>query len=108
MSIYMGNHTSMPSAVTPGLRYKNLGKSGLRVPNIGLGLWTMLNEDCAEDIIMTALENGINLFDLSEAHCGKYKKYISNHLVTIIYNYKYKKLSNFSSLKSSQLQLEEK
>ncbi|XP_032527522.1 voltage-gated potassium channel subunit beta-3 isoform X2 [Danaus plexippus] len=72
MSVYMGNHASMPSSVTPGLRYKNLGKSGLRVPNIGLGLWTMLNEDCAEDIIMTALENGINLFDLSEAHCGKF------------------------------------
>lgn len=71
MSVYMGNHASMPSAVTPGLRYKNLGKSGLRVPNIGLGLWTMLSEDCSEDIIMTALENGINLFDLSEAHCGK-------------------------------------
>ncbi|XP_047543911.1 voltage-gated potassium channel subunit beta-2 isoform X2 [Vanessa tameamea] len=71
MSAYMGNHASMPSSVTPGLRYKNLGKSGLRVPNIGLGLWTMLSEDCAEDIIMTALENGINLFDLSEAHCAR-------------------------------------
>ncbi|XP_049884642.1 voltage-gated potassium channel subunit beta-1 isoform X3 [Pectinophora gossypiella] len=71
MSTYMGNHTTMPSVVTPGLRYKNLGKSGLRVPNIGLGIWTMLNEDNAEDIIMTALENGINLFDLSEAHCAK-------------------------------------
>ncbi|XP_046977413.1 voltage-gated potassium channel subunit beta-2 isoform X7 [Vanessa cardui] len=71
MSAYMGNHASMPSSVTPGLRYKNLGKSGLRVPNIGLGMWTMLSEDCAEDIIMTALENGINLFDLSEAHCAR-------------------------------------
>lgn len=71
MSTYMGNHSNMPSVVTPGLRYKNLGKSGLRVPNIGLGIWTMLNEDCAEDVIMTALENGINLFDLSEAHCGE-------------------------------------
>ncbi|XP_075991491.1 potassium voltage-gated channel subfamily A regulatory beta subunit hyperkinetic isoform X4 [Anticarsia gemmatalis] len=72
MSTYMGNHTTMPSVVTPGLRYKNLGKSGLRVPNIGLGIWNMLNEECAEDVIMTALENGINLFDLSEAHCGPY------------------------------------
>ncbi|XP_050360476.1 uncharacterized protein LOC126780230 isoform X1 [Nymphalis io] len=71
MSAYMGNHSSMPSSVTPGLRYKNLGKSGLRVPNIGLGLWTTLSEDAAEDIIMTALENGINLFDLSEAHCAR-------------------------------------
>ncbi|CAG5008179.1 unnamed protein product [Parnassius apollo] len=71
MSSYLGNHTSMPSVVTPGLRYRNLGKSGLRVPNIGLGMWTIINEDSAEDIVMTALENGINLFDLSEAHCAK-------------------------------------
>lgn len=71
ISNYMGNHTAMASSVTPGLRYKNLGKSGLRVPNIGLGLWTMLNEECAEDVVMTALEHGINLFDLSEAHCAK-------------------------------------
>ncbi|KAJ8737535.1 hypothetical protein PYW08_000130 [Mythimna loreyi] len=71
MSTYMGNHTTMPSVVTPGLRYKNLGKSGLRVPNIGLGIWAMLNEESAEEVIMTALENGINLFDLSEAHCAK-------------------------------------
>lgn len=70
-SVYMGNHCSMPSSVTPGLRYKTLGKSGLRVPNIGLGLWTMLDEDVAEDLIMTAIASGINLFDLSEAHYGK-------------------------------------
>lgn len=70
MSGYTGSHNAMASSVTPGLRYKNLGKSGLRVPNIGLGMWTMVNEDSAEDIVMTALENGINLFDLSEAHCG--------------------------------------
>ncbi|KAJ2954398.1 hypothetical protein O0L34_g2662 [Tuta absoluta] len=67
----LGNHASMAPVATPGLRYKNLGKCGLRVSSIGLGLWTMLNEDTAEDIIMTALENGINLFDLSEAHCAK-------------------------------------
>ncbi|XP_028167456.1 voltage-gated potassium channel subunit beta-2 isoform X3 [Ostrinia furnacalis] len=71
MSGYMANSNAMASSVTPGLRYKNLGKSGLRVPNIGLGMWTMVNEESAEDIIMTALENGINLFDLSEAHCAK-------------------------------------
>lgn len=71
MSSYMGNHTAVASTVTPGLRYKSLGKSGLRVPNVGLGIWTMMNEDNAEEVVMTALENGINLFDLSEAHCGK-------------------------------------
>ncbi|CAF4753104.1 unnamed protein product [Pieris macdunnoughi] len=68
-SVYMGNHASMPSSVTPGLRYKNMGKSGLRVPNIGLSLWiSHLNEDVAEDLVMTALESGINLIDLSKAH----------------------------------------
>lgn len=72
MSVYMGNHTTLASNVTPGLRYKNLGKSGLRVPNIGLGMWTLVNEDSAEDVIMTAIEHGINLFDLSEAHCGQF------------------------------------
>lgn len=71
MSVYMGNHTTLTSNVTPGLRYKNLGKSGLRVPNIGLGMWTLGNDESAEDVIMTAIEYGINLFDLSEAHCGQ-------------------------------------
>lgn len=28
---------SRQTSVTPGLRYRNLGKSGLRVSNIGLG-----------------------------------------------------------------------
>lgn len=70
----MGNHTNMPPVVAPGLRHKNLGKSGLRVPNVGLGLWSVygpgIPEEVSEDIITLALDNGINLFDLSEAHCG--------------------------------------
>ncbi|CAG9137585.1 unnamed protein product, partial [Plutella xylostella] len=36
-----------------------------------LGIWTLLTDDSSEDIVMTALENGINLFDLSEAHCAR-------------------------------------
>ncbi|XP_028167458.1 voltage-gated potassium channel subunit beta-2 isoform X4 [Ostrinia furnacalis] len=79
MSGYMANSNAMASSVTPGLRYKNLGKSGLRVPNIGLGMWTMVNEESAEDIIMTALENGINLFDLSEAHCVLNKRQLKTN-----------------------------
>lgn len=68
----MASHSpaNLPSAVTAGLRYRNLGKSGLRVPNIGLGLWSSIDEDTTEDIVTVALENGINLFDLSEAHNG--------------------------------------
>lgn len=30
--------TRQSSTVTPGLRYRNLGKSGLRVSNVGLGM----------------------------------------------------------------------
>lgn len=59
---------------TPGLRYKNLGKSGLRVSNVGLGLWSIftpaVTDEQAEAIIKLAADSGINLFDLSEAHCG--------------------------------------
>lgn len=31
------NPISRQGSITPGLRYKNLGKSGLRVSNVGLG-----------------------------------------------------------------------
>ncbi|XP_023247847.1 voltage-gated potassium channel subunit beta-2 [Copidosoma floridanum] len=62
---------------SPGIRYRNLGKSGLRVSNVGLGTWTMFGgvngtntEDNAEAIIALAYESGINVFDLSEAHSG--------------------------------------
>ncbi|CRL04398.1 CLUMA_CG017484, isoform A [Clunio marinus] len=59
---------------TPGLRYKNLGKSGLRVSNVGLGTWSifspMVSDEQAEAIIKLAADSGINLFDLSEAHSG--------------------------------------
>ncbi|XP_014366490.1 voltage-gated potassium channel subunit beta-2 isoform X1 [Papilio machaon] len=73
MTRYMASHSlaNLPSAVTAGLRYRNLGKSGLRVPNIGLGLWSSIDEDSSEAIVTAALENGINLFDLSEAHNAK-------------------------------------
>jgi len=58
----------------PGLRYKNLGKSGLRVSNVGLGTWSvftpMVSDEQAEAIIKLAADSGINLFDLSEAHSG--------------------------------------
>lgn len=60
------------STPTPGLRYKNLGKSGLRVSNVGLGTWPVfspgVSDEQAEAILKLAIESGINLFDVSEAH----------------------------------------
>uniref|UniRef100_A0A1B6BY05 NADP-dependent oxidoreductase domain-containing protein n=1 Tax=Clastoptera arizonana TaxID=38151 RepID=A0A1B6BY05_9HEMI len=66
--------TRQSSTVTPGLRYRNIGKSGLRVSNVGLGTWVTfgnnVSEEQAEAVIQAAYESGINVFDLSEAHCG--------------------------------------
>lgn len=54
------------SNLTPGLRYKNLGKSGLRVSNLGLGSWPP--DDQADSIIRLALDSGVNLFDISDGN----------------------------------------
>eukprot|EP00092_Neocalanus_flemingeri_P092671 GFUD01117673.1.p1 GENE.GFUD01117673.1~~GFUD01117673.1.p1 ORF type:complete len:426 (-),score=94.20 GFUD01117673.1:77-1228(-) len=60
--------------VIPGLRYRHLGKSGLKVSNIGLGsLKAFSSEDCEmnEDLVTLAFENGINFFDISEPFTSK-------------------------------------
>lgn len=78
-SISLGSNPGLPirhcTSATPGLRYKNLGKSGLRISNVGLGTWSIfapsVSEEQAETIIKLAVDSGINIFDLSEAHSGK-------------------------------------
>ncbi|XP_035714701.1 voltage-gated potassium channel subunit beta-2 isoform X1 [Folsomia candida] len=64
--------TTSRSQNTPGLRYRNLGKSGLRVSNVGLATWMLSSEDpeVAESVITLAYDSGINVFDLSEAYSG--------------------------------------
>ncbi|CAO1391361.1 unnamed protein product [Diamesa serratosioi] len=75
-SLSYGSNSGMRQSAptTPGLRYKNLGKSGLRVSNVGLGTWSVfspsVSEEQAEILIKLAMDSGINLFDLSEAHSG--------------------------------------
>lgn len=77
-SLSLGSNPAIPLrpgiAPTPGLRYKNLGKSGLRVSNVGLGTWPIFSpgvtEEQAEAIIKLAYDSGINIFDISEAHSG--------------------------------------
>ena len=73
------------------MKYKNIGKSGLKVSQIALGMMSygskkwrnwVLEEDDAEEHIRTALELGINFFDtanmyslgVSEEITGKYLK----------------------------------
>ncbi|XP_034151661.1 voltage-gated potassium channel subunit beta-2 isoform X3 [Esox lucius] len=59
---------------TTGMRYRNLGKSGLRVSCLGLGTWVtfggQITDEIAEEIMTLAYENGINLFDTAEVYAA--------------------------------------
>jgi len=58
----------------PGLKYKHIGKSGIKVSNIALGslkAFTNDDGDLNEDIVTLAFENGINFFDISEPFTSK-------------------------------------
>lgn len=65
---------SRQSSVTPGIRYKNLGKCGLRISNVGLGTWvtfgSQVSDETAEEILTYAYENGINIFDTAEVYAA--------------------------------------
>eukprot|EP00096_Caligus_rogercresseyi_P013231 TRINITY_DN5909_c0_g1_i1.p1 TRINITY_DN5909_c0_g1~~TRINITY_DN5909_c0_g1_i1.p1 ORF type:complete len:403 (+),score=97.93 TRINITY_DN5909_c0_g1_i1:86-1294(+) len=53
----------------PGIKYRHLGKSGLKVPNIGLGSIKVFSQEKSEDIeeiVSTAYSRGINFFDISD------------------------------------------
>ncbi|KAL5013139.1 hypothetical protein ScPMuIL_007409, partial [Solemya velum] len=56
------------------MQYKNLGKSGLKVSNVGLGTWVtfgaQVNDEMAEEILTLAYESGINFFDTAEVYAS--------------------------------------
>ncbi|XP_039603034.1 voltage-gated potassium channel subunit beta-1-like isoform X1 [Polypterus senegalus] len=57
-----------------GMKYRNLGKSGLRVSCLGLGTWvtfgSQISDEMAESLMTIAYENGINLFDTAEVYAS--------------------------------------
>uniref|UniRef100_A0A672YP29 Voltage-gated potassium channel subunit beta-1 n=1 Tax=Sphaeramia orbicularis TaxID=375764 RepID=A0A672YP29_9TELE len=54
-----------------GMKYRNLGKSGLRVSCLGLGEYITHNiSDVAEQLMTIAYESGVNLFDTAEVYAG--------------------------------------
>ncbi|KAJ7708207.1 voltage-gated potassium channel beta-2 subunit [Mycena rosella] len=57
---------------TKGMPFRRLGPSGLRVPLLSLGGWLTLGGsvtgDPVKEIIQTAFENGINMFDTAEVY----------------------------------------
>merc|ERR1712212_1400953 len=62
------------TSTAPGLRYRHLGKSGLKVSNIGLGsLKAFSSDDCElnEKLVSLAFDSGINFFDISEPYSSK-------------------------------------
>ncbi|XP_065140508.1 voltage-gated potassium channel subunit beta-2 isoform X1 [Paramisgurnus dabryanus] len=62
----IGRHSSM--------KYRNLGKSGLRVSCLGLGTWvtfgSQISDEMAESLMTIAYENGVNLFDTAEVYAS--------------------------------------
>ncbi|XP_027712911.1 voltage-gated potassium channel subunit beta-3 isoform X2 [Vombatus ursinus] len=82
-----------PAAMTPSgplrestgrgtsMKYRNLGKSGLRVSCLGLGTWvtfgSQISDETAENLMTVAYEHGVNLFDTAEVYAaGKRSSYI--------------------------------
>uniref|UniRef100_A0A4W4FTV0 Voltage-gated potassium channel subunit beta-2 n=1 Tax=Electrophorus electricus TaxID=8005 RepID=A0A4W4FTV0_ELEEL len=65
---------SLRQTGSPGMIYKNLGKSGLRVSCLGLGTWVtfggQITDEMAEQLMTLAYENGINLFDTAEVYAA--------------------------------------
>uniref|UniRef100_A0A3P8Z0S5 NADP-dependent oxidoreductase domain-containing protein n=1 Tax=Esox lucius TaxID=8010 RepID=A0A3P8Z0S5_ESOLU len=61
-----GRHSNM--------KYRNLGKSGLRVSCLGLGTWvtfgSQITDEVAESLMTIAYDNGVNLFDTAEVYAS--------------------------------------
>ena len=59
------------SAANPTIKYRHVGKTGLKISNLGLGgikLFNSENPEVAEDVVAEAVEKGINFFDVSEPY----------------------------------------
>ncbi|WDF52657.1 aldo/keto reductase family protein [Paenibacillus sp. KACC 21273] len=54
------------------MKYRNLGRTGLKVSEISLGSWltygTAAEQQAADDCVRTAFESGINFFDTANAY----------------------------------------
>ncbi|XP_053861300.1 voltage-gated potassium channel subunit beta-3 isoform X5 [Malaclemys terrapin pileata] len=69
------------TGLATGMKYRNLGKSGLRVSCLGLGTWvtfgSQISDETAENVMTIAYENGVNLFDTAEVYAsGKRSSYV--------------------------------
>ncbi|KAF7309123.1 putative voltage-gated potassium channel subunit beta [Mycena kentingensis (nom. inval.)] len=64
--------TDYPPFDAKGMPFRRLGPTGLRVPLFSLGGWLTIGAsvtgETVKEIIKTAFENGINMFDTAEAY----------------------------------------
>ncbi|CAF1304542.1 unnamed protein product [Adineta ricciae] len=56
------------------MKYRNLGRNGLRVSQFGFGTWVtfggQISDEVAEELVTIAYENGINFFDTAEVYAA--------------------------------------
>ncbi|XP_060886712.1 voltage-gated potassium channel subunit beta-3 isoform X1 [Labrus bergylta] len=69
-------HAHMKEAIGrhSNMKYRNLGKSGLRVSCLGLGTWvtfgSQISDEMAESVLTVAYDSGVNLFDTAEVYAS--------------------------------------
>lgn len=66
------NLTSTTNKNHSTIQYRNLGRTGLRVSQFGLGTWvtfgSQISDEVAEEILTLAFQSGINIFDTAEVY----------------------------------------
>uniref|UniRef100_A0A672F8F6 Voltage-gated potassium channel subunit beta-1 n=1 Tax=Salarias fasciatus TaxID=181472 RepID=A0A672F8F6_SALFA len=67
------------TAKLTGMKYRNLGKSGLRVSCLGLGDLSVCQ--VAEQLMTIAYESGVNLFDTAEVYSGGKAEIILGNII---------------------------
>ena len=83
------------------MKYRNLGRSGLKVSELSFGSWVTFNKqvdtNLAEKMFGTCLDAGINFFDNAEGYergqsevvMGKRLKHLATQEIPTVYLQKY-------------------